>query len=89
MKTTLLESIKPAHGPHHIKDSITTLVASFYIHTLKHKSSAPSTMKTDFLTIATLAFATISGVAANPASLPMGVEITERDGVTLVREVVC
>ena len=40
------------------------------------------------MTIATLAFAAISGAAANPASLPMGIEIIERDGVTLVREVV-
>ncbi|KND91879.1 hypothetical protein TOPH_03596 [Tolypocladium ophioglossoides CBS 100239] len=44
-------------------------------------------MKTNFLAIAALAFATISGAAANPAGLPMGVEITERDGMTLVREV--
>ncbi|KAK2612757.1 hypothetical protein QQS21_001208 [Conoideocrella luteorostrata] len=45
-------------------------------------------MKTDFLTIvAALAFAAIPGASANPSPLPMGVEITERDGVTLVREV--
>lgn len=48
----------------------------------------PSTMKTNFLSIAVLAFATISGTAANPADKPMGVQVTERDGVTLVREVV-
>lgn len=46
-------------------------------------------MKTNFLTTAAVAFATISGAAANPASLSMGIEITERDGMTLVREVVC
>lgn len=46
-------------------------------------------MKISFQTIAALAFATSRGAAANPASLPMGIEIVERDGVTLVREVVC
>jgi hypothetical protein len=43
---------------------------------------------TNFMAIAALAFAIMSGAAANPASLPLGIEITERDGVTLVREVV-
>lgn len=46
-------------------------------------------MKTDFLTIAALALANAFGAAANPASLPLGVEVTERDGMTIVREVVC
>lgn len=59
------------------------------IFTHKHKSTASSIMKTNFLTIAAVAFETISGAAVNPASLPMGIEITERDGMTLVREVVC
>lgn len=45
-------------------------------------------MKTNVLATAVLAFVTISGAAANPASLPMGVEVIEQDGVTLVREVV-
>ncbi|KAG6009206.1 hypothetical protein E4U21_003059 [Claviceps maximensis] len=44
-------------------------------------------MKTNFLTMAGLAFAAVSGVAANIAALPMGVEVFERDGMTVVREV--
>lgn len=46
-------------------------------------------MKTNFLAIAALAFATITGTAANSAGMPMGVQVEERDGITLVREVVC
>lgn len=46
-------------------------------------------MKTNFLTITALAFASISSVLADPTNLPMGIEIIERDGVTLVREAVC
>ncbi|POR36801.1 Uncharacterized protein TPAR_03005 [Tolypocladium paradoxum] len=71
-----------------IKDNISPLLLLFTVYShIRHKSSAPFTMKTNFLTIAALAFATISGAAANLAGLPMGVEITERDGMTLVREV--
>lgn len=44
-------------------------------------------MKNNFLATA-VALAAVSGAAANPAAAPMGVEITERDGVTLIREVV-
>ncbi len=46
-------------------------------------------MKSNFFAIVVLAFTTISGVAANPANLAMGIEIVEQDGITLVREVVC
>lgn len=45
-------------------------------------------MKTNVVTIAALALATVSGVSASPSNLPMGVEIIEQDGVTLVREAV-
>lgn len=46
-------------------------------------------MKVNFLTLAAMALANIPGAAAAPADAPMGIEITERDGVTLIREVVC
>jgi hypothetical protein len=37
-----------------------------------------------------LASSTISAVATgNPVILPMGIEVVEQDGVTVVREVVC
>jgi hypothetical protein len=45
-------------------------------------------MKTAFFSIAALAFAAISGAAANPAPMGMSVDIFERDGVLEVREVV-
>jgi hypothetical protein len=41
-----------------------------------------------FLTLAFLAVASISGVAANVGLLPMGVEVLEVNGMTTVREVV-
>ncbi|KLP13427.1 Uncharacterized protein LW94_11946 [Fusarium fujikuroi] len=44
-------------------------------------------MKTAFFNIAALAL-TISGVFANPAPNGMAVDISERDGVLEVREVV-
>ncbi|OAA53907.1 hypothetical protein SPI_09114 [Niveomyces insectorum RCEF 264] len=44
-------------------------------------------MKSNFLAIAALAFAAVSGAAATPASLPMGIEVTEQNGTTVVREV--
>ncbi|EGX96247.1 hypothetical protein CCM_00902 [Cordyceps militaris CM01] len=44
-------------------------------------------MKVNFLTLAAMALANIPGAAAAPADAPMGIEITERDGVTLIREV--
>jgi hypothetical protein len=45
-------------------------------------------MKTAFFSITDLAFAAISGTAANPAPMGMSVDISERDGVLEVREVV-
>ena len=45
-------------------------------------------MKTYFCNIAALACATSSGAAANPAPNGMAVDISERDGVLEVREVV-
>ncbi|KAH8719973.1 hypothetical protein HC256_000380 [Beauveria bassiana] len=39
------------------------------------------------LTVTTLALAVLFSVAANPSPLPMGVEMTKRDGMTFVREV--
>ncbi|KAM3529779.1 hypothetical protein MY4038_005230 [Beauveria bassiana] len=44
-------------------------------------------MMSKILTVTTLALAVLFSVAANPSPLPMGVEITERDGMTFVREV--
>ncbi|KAF5012034.1 hypothetical protein FDECE_1893 [Fusarium decemcellulare] len=44
-------------------------------------------MKTAFLAVIALAFTAVTGAAANPASLPMGIDISERDGVLEVREV--
>jgi hypothetical protein len=45
-------------------------------------------MKTAFFNIAALAFTAISGTIANPAPNGMAVDISERDGVLEVREVV-
>ncbi|KAM3501149.1 hypothetical protein MY11210_009416 [Beauveria gryllotalpidicola] len=44
-------------------------------------------MISKILTVTTFALAALFSVAANPSPLPMGVEITERDGMTFVREV--
>ena len=46
-------------------------------------------MKTTSLGIAFLAFYTISAAATEkPVILPMGVEVVDQDGITVVREVV-
>ncbi|KAJ3534250.1 hypothetical protein NM208_g7612 [Fusarium decemcellulare] len=44
-------------------------------------------MKTAFLAVIALEFTAVPGGAANSASLPMGIDISERDGVLEVREV--
>ncbi|EMR66989.1 hypothetical protein UCREL1_6016 [Eutypa lata UCREL1] len=45
-------------------------------------------MKSNLLTIAIATITALSRVGASTANLPMGVEIMERDGRTLVREVI-
>ncbi|KAI1085354.1 hypothetical protein F5B20DRAFT_518014 [Whalleya microplaca] len=44
-------------------------------------------MKTTFITFGTFMLASIASGAVSPASLPMGIQIVEREGIAHVREV--